>query len=59
MSQKDQGNKQSMRGEPKGMDKRQPKSIHSEEKVGSSDHHGVRFGVPNHPDKSVVRPQGE
>lgn len=58
MSQKDQGNRQSMRGDPKGMDKGQPKSIKSEEHVGSSDGNGIRFPIHNHPDLSVVRPKG-
>jgi hypothetical protein len=59
MSQKNQGNKQSEReGADEGSDRGQPKTIKSEEKVGSSGSHGVRFDIPNHPDKSVVRPGG-
>lgn len=54
MSQQNQGNKQSERGAPKHEDRGQPKSIKSEEHVGSSDGNGIRFKVHNHPDKSVV-----
>jgi hypothetical protein len=50
MSQKDQGNKASMKGEPKHEDKGQAGkgSIKSEEKVGSSDGNGIRFPVHNY-----------
>ena len=59
MSQKNQGNKASMgQGADKGSDRGQPKTVKSIEKVGSSDGNGIRFGVPNHPDLSVVRPGG-
>jgi len=34
---------------------REAESIKSEEKVGSSGSHGIRFPLVNHPDKSVVR----
>lgn len=46
-------NKSSM----KGSDNRkgsQAESVKSVEKVGSSNGNGVRFGVPNHHDASVV-----
>jgi hypothetical protein len=56
MSQRDQGNKQSEKGMAK--ESGHPKTIKSDEKVGSSGPHGIQFPVHNHPDKSVVRPGG-
>jgi hypothetical protein len=58
MSQKNQGNKQSMKGEARGHGK-QAESIKSEEHVGSSNSDGIRFPLHDHPDKSVVRPGGK
>jgi hypothetical protein len=51
-------NKMSERGMAKHEDRGQAGkgSIKSEEKVGSSGSHGIRFPLPNHPDKSVVTP---
>ena len=48
MSQKNQGNKQSEKGEARHTDRGQAKSIKSEERVGSSDGKGIRFPVHNH-----------
>ena len=51
MSQKDQGNKQSEKGEYKGHGKREKSKVESD-MVGSSDGDGIRFPVHDHPDKS-------
>ena len=48
MSQQNQGNRQSEKGAPKHEDRGQPKSLKSEEKVGSSDGNGIRFPLHNH-----------
>lgn len=53
MSQQNQGNKQSMKGEHKGHG-HEKETVKSEEMVGSSGPHGIRFPLHNHPDKSVV-----
>jgi hypothetical protein len=52
-------NRESMKGEPKHQDRGQAGkgSIKSEEKVGSSGPHGIQFGIPPHPDKSVMSPE--
>jgi hypothetical protein len=46
-------NRESMKGEARGHG-REKESVKSEEMVGSSGSHGIRFPLPNHPDKSVM-----
>jgi hypothetical protein len=58
MSQTNQGNKQSMQGMAKGHGKREKETVKADYDVGSSDGNGIRFTVPNHPDKSVMKPGG-
>jgi len=48
MSQKNQGNKQSMKGEYKGHGKREKETVKADYDVGSSDGHGIRFTCPDH-----------
>lgn len=57
MSQKDQGNKASMKGEAKHEDRGQSVkgSIKSEEHVGSSGGHGIRFPVHNYDGMAVEK----
>lgn len=52
MSQKNQGNKQSMKGEYKGHGKHEKETVKEDYMVGSSDSNGIRFPLHNHPDKS-------
>jgi hypothetical protein len=58
MSQQDQGNKQSMKGDPKHADSGQAgkKSVKSDLKVGSSDGDGIRFPVHNYTGMAVQTP---
>jgi hypothetical protein len=58
MSQTNQGNKQSEKGEYKGHGKREKETVKEDYSVGSSDGNGIRFTIPNHPDKSVMKPGG-
>jgi len=53
MSQKDQGNKKSMKGSDnrKGHEK---ETVKEDMGVGSSDGNGIRFHCPDHPDLSNV-----
>jgi hypothetical protein len=53
VSQTNQGNKQSKQGSDNR--KGRQKQTVREDTVGSSDGDGIRFKVPAHPDKSVVR----
>jgi hypothetical protein len=49
-------NKRSMKGMPK--ESGHPSTVAKDEKVGSSDKNGIRFGYfSEHPDKSVVSPE--
>ena len=60
MSQTNQGNKQSKAGMATNSGKGgQSNTVHSVEKVGSSNSNGIRFPVHDHPDLSKVRgPRG-
>jgi len=51
-------NKMSEKGEAKGHGAHPAEKI-SKMTVGSSDGNGIRFPIHDHPDKSVVRPQGK
>lgn len=48
-------NKLSEKGMAKGHGKREKETVHADMCVGSSNGDGVRFKVPNHPDKSVLK----
>ena len=48
MSQQNQGNKQSEKGEARHPDRHEAKTIKSEEHVGSSSKEGIRFPLANH-----------
>jgi hypothetical protein len=51
-------NRESMQKGESNKGKHEKETVKEDMSVGSSDGNGIRFGVPNHPDKSVVRPGG-
>jgi hypothetical protein len=52
MSQKSQGNKASMKGEYQGHGRHEKETVAADMGVGSSTGAGIRFKVPDMPDKS-------